>query len=348
MSTWCKQPPRPETPDPEWNKDRSIDDEPKQTWFNDLVNAEKDPLTFDELMATSIDFTKFAMNRLKKGKITAADLVGLVYKLLKGTYKSSIELEYNMDQCYNALTDQIDWTKPEGDRFPYELSKPLPLQGSPSHLTIPVDFFFNNDLEYLKTVISERKYTVSITKTKAARDPNISYSTDHRSIVVRRADRQEYTFKEGDFPRLHLNDIEYMLLLHVQNKLFNLLGDDIVDLVTALRMFTLSLIIKKRVEDVQLEVKSYQKKLSVTKPQKEFLGISFKEPYTTSYDPNGVVYLKSRKRKRLMRADELYKFSDETLQSIRKILHHRMLNFKFGYNKDMPKRKLTDKDHVRY
>ncbi|GKC24022.1 hypothetical protein Tco_1026172 [Tanacetum coccineum] len=56
----------------------------EQTWFNDLVSTEKDPLTFDELMATPIDFSMFAMNRLKLDKITKADLVGLVYKLLKG------------------------------------------------------------------------------------------------------------------------------------------------------------------------------------------------------------------------------------------------------------------------
>ncbi|GJU18321.1 ribonuclease H-like domain-containing protein [Tanacetum coccineum] len=140
-STWFKQPPRPETPDLELHKDRFVDDGPEQTWFNDLVNAKKDSLTFDELMVTPMDFTKFSMNYLKKDKITRADLVGPIYKLLKGT-------------C---------------DRCPYDLSKPLPLQGSLGHLTIPVDFFFNNDLEYLKTGNSERKYTVSITKTKAAR-----------------------------------------------------------------------------------------------------------------------------------------------------------------------------------
>ncbi|GKB33892.1 hypothetical protein Tco_0873293 [Tanacetum coccineum] len=81
----------------------------KKTWFNDMVNAEKDPLTFDDLMATPIDFTKFAMNRLKKDKITKADLVGPVYKLLKGTCKSSIELEYNIEQCYLTMSDQLDW-----------------------------------------------------------------------------------------------------------------------------------------------------------------------------------------------------------------------------------------------
>ncbi|GJS46108.1 hypothetical protein Tco_0596229 [Tanacetum coccineum] len=120
-------------------------------------------------MTTPIDFSKFAMNCLKLHKITKADLVGLVYKLLKGTCKSSIELEYNMDQCYNALTDQLDRINLKSDRCPYDLSKPLPLQGSPGHLTILVDFFFNLDLEYLKIANSERKYIVLITKTKAAR-----------------------------------------------------------------------------------------------------------------------------------------------------------------------------------
>ncbi|GJV75368.1 hypothetical protein Tco_1506952 [Tanacetum coccineum] len=73
-------------------------------------------------------------------------------------------------------------------------------------------------------------------------------------IVVRRADRQEYTFKEGNFSRHHLNDIEDMLLLHVQNKLFNLPGDDIINMIIALRMFTRSLVIKKRVKDAQLGI----------------------------------------------------------------------------------------------
>ncbi|GKD98266.1 hypothetical protein Tco_1382163, partial [Tanacetum coccineum] len=164
-----EQPPRPPTPNPEWNKDKNIDDGPEKPWFNDLVYIKKDPLTFDELMATPIDFLKFVMNRLKLEKITKDDLVGPVYKLLKGTCKSSIELEYNMDQCYNALTDQLDYTNPKGDTCPYNLSKPLPLQGSPGHLTIPVDFFLNNDLEYLRIGNSKRKYIVSITKTKAAR-----------------------------------------------------------------------------------------------------------------------------------------------------------------------------------
>ncbi|GJV97272.1 hypothetical protein Tco_1548849 [Tanacetum coccineum] len=41
-------------------------------------------------------------------------------------------------------------------------------------------------------------------------------------IMVKRAGHQFYKFKEGDSIDLHLNDIEDMLLLAVQHKLFHL------------------------------------------------------------------------------------------------------------------------------
>ncbi|GKB89483.1 hypothetical protein Tco_0961755 [Tanacetum coccineum] len=52
----------------------------------------------------------------------------------------------------------------------------------------------------------------------------------------------------------------------------------------------------------------------ISSTSKDFLGISAKESYTPSNDPPGVVYQDLRNRKRLMQADELYKFSDETLK----------------------------------
>ncbi|GKB18931.1 hypothetical protein Tco_0852854 [Tanacetum coccineum] len=247
---WFKQSPRTPTSDPEWNKDKKLKDRPEQTWFNDLVYAEKDPLTFYEPMATPTDFSKFAMDRLKLDKITKADLVGPVYKLLKGTCQSSIKLEYNIEEGYKALFDQLDSTNPEGDRCTYELSKPLPLKGFPCHLTIPSEHFFNNILEYLKSKNLER--TVGYNKDAAfgishwgpkRRQFNrsqinrlfkhdvystlkilsmVSVTVDKKfsygyleEIVVRRADRPLYKFKEGDFINLHLNDIEDMLLLVV-------------------------------------------------------------------------------------------------------------------------------------
>ncbi|GKD00370.1 hypothetical protein Tco_1170644, partial [Tanacetum coccineum] len=99
--------------------------------------------------------------------------------------------------------------------------------------------------------------------------------------------------------------------------LFHLDRNVIVNFIVSLRMFTRSPILKKRVEDLQLGVKSYQKKLNITKPQKTFPKIEFKEPYTPSCDPPGIVYKDLNKQKRVLRADELYKFSDGTLKSVR-------------------------------
>ncbi|GKG14902.1 hypothetical protein Tco_0354502, partial [Tanacetum coccineum] len=64
---------------------------------------------------------------------------------------------------------KLDWNNPEGERYPFDLSKPLPLQGPSGHRTVAADYFFNNDLEYLKTSNPEVTYTTSITKTKASR-----------------------------------------------------------------------------------------------------------------------------------------------------------------------------------
>ncbi|GKB83730.1 hypothetical protein Tco_0950625, partial [Tanacetum coccineum] len=69
---WFKQPPRPPTPDSEWNKHQVVVDQPEQPWFNQMVSAAKDPLSFDELMATPFDFSTYAMNRLKIDNLTQA------------------------------------------------------------------------------------------------------------------------------------------------------------------------------------------------------------------------------------------------------------------------------------
>nr|GEW51602.1 hypothetical protein [Tanacetum cinerariifolium] len=68
-----------------------------------------------------------------------------------------------------------------------------------------------------------------------------------KEIVVRRADNDLYKFKEGDFLRLRINDIEDMLLLVVQNRLTNLSGDDVSDFAITLRMFTRSIVIQKNI-----------------------------------------------------------------------------------------------------
>nr|GEX84747.1 hypothetical protein [Tanacetum cinerariifolium] len=60
-------------------------------------------------------------------------------------------------------------------------------------------------------------------------------------IMVRRADNKLYKLKEGDFPRLQINDIEDILFHVVRYQLIILSGDDVVDFAIALRMLLSSL-----------------------------------------------------------------------------------------------------------
>ncbi|GKD71074.1 hypothetical protein Tco_1325164 [Tanacetum coccineum] len=126
------------------------------------------------------------------------------------------------------------------------------------------------------------KHILAVTQVEVMRKHGYGYL---KEIVVRRADNDIYIFKEGDFPCLRINDIEDMLLLVVQNRLTNLSRDDVSDLTIALRMFTRSLVIQKRIEDLQLGVKSYQKKINVTKPETTKPGIKKRDPSTLYQDP---------------------------------------------------------------
>ncbi|GKA86922.1 hypothetical protein Tco_0808633 [Tanacetum coccineum] len=152
-------------------------------------------------------------------------------------------------------------------------------------------------------------------------------------IEVRREDRQLYKFKEGDFPRLHLHNIKDMLL--------NLERDVIFNLGVALWMFTRRTVILKRVKDLQLGVKSYQKKLNITKPETFRFDISNRTPYIAYKNPQGIIYEDKYKINRLMRTDELYKFSDGTLTSVRSVLHDIASNVRMEY---LPKRRWSSLD----
>ncbi|GJY65806.1 hypothetical protein Tco_0468044 [Tanacetum coccineum] len=63
----------------------------------------------------------------------------------------------------------------------------------------------------------------------------------------------------------------------------------------------------------RLPLESYQKKINVTKPDTTRPDLRKRHPYTPYNDPQGFIYVDDYKRNRLMRFDELYKFSDGTL-----------------------------------
>ncbi|GKC70208.1 hypothetical protein Tco_1116091 [Tanacetum coccineum] len=344
--------------------------------------------SFDELMDTPLDFSAFVMNRLKVDILTPELLAGPTFELMKGSCKSLVELEYFLEEVYKATTDQLDWNNPEGQKYPHDMRKPLPLiPNSQGRRVIPFDHFINNDLAYLRGDTSSQTYATLVTKTKAADYGHIKWIEDlvpntmwspvsviydkytlrgishwgrkhqqfygfvvnresardvysrHKIIVVtklqivewhnykhldwitiRRNDDKLYTFKEGDYKRLRLQDIEDMLLLLVQGKLTTLTIKEHLALNVSLRMFTRKIVIQRHVEDLQLGVKSYQKKLNLTRPDTYKSDLKRLPTYSAYPKPKGFIYQNKDKKNKLMRNDELHKFSDSTLNDVRTAL----------------------------
>ncbi|GJS67143.1 hypothetical protein Tco_0681707 [Tanacetum coccineum] len=172
--------------------------------------------------------------------------------LIKGTYKSVVELEYHLEEVFKATHDQLDWHNPEGRSYPHDLSKPLPL------------------------------------------------------------------------------------IQNARGKLTNLNLDERFALNVALRMYTRRIVIQEHVEDLQLAVESYQKKINLLKPDSYRSDLRKITPYTAYPGIQGIIYQDDMDRNRLMSTDELHKFSDGTLNHVRTALNDIATGIQMEY---LPKRK---------
>nr|GEU76391.1 hypothetical protein [Tanacetum cinerariifolium] len=128
--------------------------------------------------------------------------------------------------------------------------------------------------------------------------------------------KEEAQADNGDFNILRRQDIEYMLLLLFQEKLTNLNLDEWFALNVALRMYTRRIVIQECVKDLQLAVKSYQKKINLSKQDSYRSDITKMTPYTAYHDIQGIFYQDDMNKNCLMRTDKLHKFSDSTLNHV--------------------------------
>nr|GEW57523.1 hypothetical protein [Tanacetum cinerariifolium] len=152
----------------------------------------------------------------------------------------------------------------------------------------------------------------------------LRYGYDYLSeIVLRRVDLQEHTIAKKDFKNLHPSDFEDLNLLILQGHLDHLPGSDEKMLSTATQ-------------------------LNLTKPGWDAAGYEFKHDYTIIESPRSVVFPVNNYERKIMRFNEIYKFSDGTLTRILEVLAYRVKEFKIKWlNLGMNTRFWTQKDVTR-
>ncbi|GJV56870.1 hypothetical protein Tco_1457875 [Tanacetum coccineum] len=94
-----------QTPNREWNKTKTVDDQPPQSWMTQLAQDLGTQSSFNKFLATPINFSAFIINRLKLNNLTQDVLTGPTNDLMKGMCKSVVELEYHLEEVFKAIND---------------------------------------------------------------------------------------------------------------------------------------------------------------------------------------------------------------------------------------------------
>nr|GEV75083.1 retrovirus-related Pol polyprotein from transposon TNT 1-94 [Tanacetum cinerariifolium] len=303
------------TLEPDWVIPPNEFFEPENNWANTLASSYQDPDEYKLLRQTGdmSSFINWFCKQIGKKKLSKTDLEG----------------------CPTILRQQHLTSVPDGRVSPntYRSSD----KGKRSALSISklkAAHYLDFGLEELVSSLwieSEREYDISTAY-------GISYwclKTYERygyaflnEIGLRRADYKEYKILKADFKNLHPNDFEDLYLLHLQGQLNHLSGDDKVHLFNTVNMWIRNIIIKKRVDDLQLGIESYQTKLNLTQPDWDASDFLFKEDYTIVSKPRAVIYKDRNDPKKIMRETKVHTFSDGTLKWILEKLDHMVKDFR--------------------
>nr|GEW67292.1 hypothetical protein [Tanacetum cinerariifolium] len=261
---------RPATPEPAWSIPSSDAPVPPNNWASALASNYSPPPE-DSLLTQTGDIATFIDRFCKK----------------------------RVEECHKLLTDGVD-----DPILRRNVSKPLPLGGPPGQLTIQSDFFFNEDLEYLRYASKGSRHALSISKMKASYYPDAGLDVVRTHMRILSVVRIEVFSMYGyDY----MNKIVYRCA-------------DLNEHVIAERDF------KHRVEDFQLGIESYQTQLNLTKPQWDAKGLEYKHDYTVIDSPKAVMFREKYGVRMMMRFNEIHKFSDGTLHPIITSPHHHLTN----------------------
>nr|GEY90760.1 hypothetical protein [Tanacetum cinerariifolium] len=219
----------------------------------------------------------------------------------------------------NPTTDQLDWNNPEGQQYPHDLRTPLPLIPiSQGRRIIPFDHFINNDLEYLRGGVSSRKYTTSVTKTDATDYGHIKWIEDlfYGFATNRESARDVYSKRRI----IAVTKLQISLYIEMMTSSTN-----------SRKAISKGFAFKTLKIYLQLGVRSYQKKINLTKSDMYRSDLKQKEAYTAYSNPRSFIYQNKDRQNRLMRIDELHKFNDGTLNDVWTALNDRLKGIRMQY-----------------
>nr|GFA43451.1 hypothetical protein [Tanacetum cinerariifolium] len=288
---WFSQPKKPLTLDRDWNKTLRAAPGSTQTWISELAKQADYRSSFNELIDTPLDFSNFIMNRLRVDTLTPELLAGPTYELMKGSCRR----------------------------------------------VIPFAHFINNDLEYLRGGAFSQKYTTSVTKIKATDYGHIKWIED---LVP----RTMWIHEPINYDKHALWGVSHWGRKRQQFYGFAINRESTLDVYSKRRIIAVTDLkivewhnykhldwISRRVKDLQLGVESYQKRLNLTMPDTYRSNLKRREAYTAYSNPRGFIYPNKDKKNRLMWIDELYKFSDGTLNDVRNAFDDRLKGIRMQY-----------------
>ncbi|GKB50073.1 hypothetical protein Tco_0900826 [Tanacetum coccineum] len=278
-SEWLKPIPeedRPETPEPNWSVPTNDMLEPENNWANALVKSYKDleenkllrktdgrvsPNAYDQVDLVNPEGHRLIPNVSKPlplggplGQVTIQsqfffnkDLEYLVsgdkgrrLALSISELKAAQYLDFGLEELVSSL-----WIKSERE---YDISAAYGI----SHWWFKRKEFYiiRHSSPSNRSKVRSYMRILSVVSLKTYERYEYPFL---KKIVLRRADYKEYKISEVDFKNLHPNDFEDLYPLHLLGQLNHLSGDDKVHLFNAVNLWIRNIVIRKRVEDLQLE-----------------------------------------------------------------------------------------------
>nr|GEY18741.1 hypothetical protein [Tanacetum cinerariifolium] len=288
---WWKQLPEEErstTPEPAWTIPFSNVSDVENNWATALVSFYETPGE-NSLLAKNGDMMNFMNWYWRQVK-----KIKLTQADLKG-------------QAY-----EVDWTNLERDQVRVDVNRPLPLGGPPCHVTIQTQLFLNKDLEYLRYGSKGNSLTLSISKMKAASYPDFGLE-----LLVPEKMWINDVCTYGIKVRSHMR-----ILSVIRIKAYSRYGYDYLSKIILQRADIQEHMISRK--DFKNLYPSGFKDLNLLLLQ----GYEFRYDYTIIESPRAVVFPVNNNERKIMRFNEIYKFSDGTLTWILEALAYRVKEFK--------------------